>query len=135
MPAPVAAADKRVRGNRLLRAVYINDFQFDSDNLTCKGEKGTATYDPGFKTLTLDNLTVSTHYANGIIWNGGISGLTIRITALNEVVKKDSSRALNGWVLDPTQNGGYPDFGAGSGLKTARRASCSTVRSSPLAAR
>lgn len=59
--------------------LYINDFQFDSDNLTYKGEKGTATYDPGSKTLTLDNLTVSTHYANGIIWNGGISGLTIRI--------------------------------------------------------
>ena len=59
--------------------MYINDFQFDSDNLTCKGEKGTATYDPGFKTLTLDNLTVSTHYANGIIWNEDIAGLTIRI--------------------------------------------------------
>ena len=59
--------------------LYINDFQFDSDNLTYNGEKGSATYDPGSKTLTLDNLTVSTHYANGIIWNGGISGLTIRI--------------------------------------------------------
>ena len=59
--------------------LYINDFQFASDALTYTGEKGTATYDPGSKTLTLDNLTVSTHYANGIIWNGGISGLTIRI--------------------------------------------------------
>ena len=59
--------------------LYINDFQFTSDNLTYTGEKGTATYAPGSKTLTLDNLTVSTHYANGIIWNGDISGLTIRI--------------------------------------------------------
>ena len=34
------------------------------------------------------------------------------VAALNEVVKENSTRALSGWVLDPAQNGGYPDFGA-----------------------
>ena len=75
--------------------LYINDFRFDSDNLIYSGEKGTATYDPGSKTLTLDNLTVSTHYANGIIWNGGISGLTIRIKGTVTINLLESS-ALGG---------------------------------------
>ena len=36
--------------------LYINEFQFTSTNLTYTGEVGSATYNPGTKTLTIKNL-------------------------------------------------------------------------------
>ena len=58
--------------------LYINEFQFTSTNLTYTGEVGSATYNPGTKTLTIKNLSLSTGGANTII-QSGISGLTIKI--------------------------------------------------------
>ena len=58
--------------------LYINEFQFTSTNLTYTGEVGSATYNPGTKTLTIKNLSLSTGGANTII-QSGISGLTVKI--------------------------------------------------------
>ena len=58
--------------------LYINNFQFSSSNLTYTSGSGSATYDPGSKTLTIKNLSLSTGGANTII-QSGISGLTIKI--------------------------------------------------------
>ena len=58
--------------------LYINNFQFSSTNLTYTSGSGSATYDPGTKTLTIKNLSLSTGGANTII-QSGISGLTIKI--------------------------------------------------------
>ena len=58
--------------------LYINNFQFSSSNLTYTSGSGSATYNPGTKTLTIKNLSLSTGGANTII-QSGISGLTIKI--------------------------------------------------------
>ena len=58
--------------------LYINNFRFSSSNLTYTSGSGSATYDPGSKTLTIKNLSLSTGGANTII-QSGISGLTIKI--------------------------------------------------------
>ena len=58
--------------------LYINNFQFSYTNLTYTSGSGSATYDPGTKTLTIKNLSLSTGGANTII-QSGISGLTIKI--------------------------------------------------------
>ena len=58
--------------------LYINNFRFSSTNLTYTSGSGSATYDPGTKTLTIKNLSLSTGGANTII-QSGISGLTIKI--------------------------------------------------------
>ena len=58
--------------------LYINEFQFTSTNLTYTSGSGSATYNPGTKTLTIKNLSLSTGGANTII-QSGISGLTIKI--------------------------------------------------------
>ena len=58
--------------------LYINRFRFSSSNLTYTSGSGSATYDPGTKTLTIKNLSLSTGGANTII-QSGISGLTIKI--------------------------------------------------------
>ena len=47
--------------------LYINNFQFSSSNLTYTSGSGSATYDPGSKTLTIKNLSLSTGGANTII--------------------------------------------------------------------
>ena len=70
--------------------LYINEFQFTGAALTYNGEKGSATYDPNSNTLTLNNLTVSTSYSNGIIWNE-IPGLTIVVNGTTNINLKDSS--------------------------------------------
>jgi uncharacterized repeat protein (TIGR02543 family) len=58
--------------------LYINNFRFSSSNLTYTSGSGSATYDPGTKTLTIKNLSLSTGGVNTII-ESGISGLTIKI--------------------------------------------------------
>ena len=58
--------------------LYINNFQFSSTNLTYTSGSGSATYNPGTKTLTIKNLSLSTGGANTII-QSGISGLTMKI--------------------------------------------------------
>ena len=58
--------------------LYINRFRFSSSNLTYTSGSGSATYDPGTKTLTIKNLSLSTGGANTII-QSRISGLTIKI--------------------------------------------------------
>ena len=58
--------------------LYINNFRFSSTNLTYTSGSGSATYNPGTKTLTIKNLSLSTGGANTII-QSGISGLTIKI--------------------------------------------------------
>ena len=58
--------------------LYINNFQFSSTNLTYTSGSGSATYNPGTKTLTIKNLSLSTGGVNTII-ESGISGLTIKI--------------------------------------------------------
>ncbi len=58
--------------------LYINNFQFSSTNLTYTSGSGSATYDPGTKTLTIKNLSLSTGGVNTII-ESKISGLTVKI--------------------------------------------------------
>ena len=65
-------------------ALYINEFQFTSDNLTYNGESGNATYDPGSRTLTLNNLTVSTSETKGIIWSD-IDDFTIMVNGTTTI--------------------------------------------------
>ena len=50
--------------------LYINNFRFSSSNLTYTSGSGSATYDPGSKTLTIKNLSLSTGGANTIIQSG-----------------------------------------------------------------
>ena len=59
-------------------ALYINNFQFTSSNLTYTSGSGSATYNPTSKTLTIKNLSLSTGAVNTII-ESGISGLTMKI--------------------------------------------------------
>ena len=70
--------------------LYINEFQFSSDNLTYTGETGNAVYNPGTKTLTLNNLTVTTKSFNTLIYSI-IPGLTIQINGTLKLNLLDSA--------------------------------------------
>ena len=64
--------------------LWINEFQFTSGNLTYNGESGNATYDPGSRTLTLNNLTVTTSETKAIIWSD-IDDFTIMVNGTTTI--------------------------------------------------
>ena len=73
--------------------VWINDFEFSSDNLTYKGTSGTAVYNPANKTLTLDNLAVTATMNDGAVIQCNNAGETIIVKGKNTITMPTS---LNG---------------------------------------
>ena len=69
--------------------LYINNFQFSSNNLTYTSGSGSATYDPNSRTLTLNDLTISTQNVNTLIYSM-ISGLTVQINGTLQINLLDS---------------------------------------------
>ena len=70
--------------------LYINEFRFTSTNLTYTGEVGSAVYSPQTKTLSLNNLTISTSRTNALIYSN-IPGLTINVYGTTTINLLDSS--------------------------------------------
>ena len=70
--------------------LYINNFQFSSNNLTYTSGSGSATYDPNSRTLTLNDLTISTQNVNTLIYSM-ISGLTVQINGTLQINLLDLS--------------------------------------------
>ncbi len=70
--------------------LYINEFRFTSTNLTYTGEVGSAVYSPQTKTLSLNNLTISTSRTNALIYSN-IPGLTIDVNGTTTINLLDSS--------------------------------------------
>ena len=70
--------------------LYINEFRFTSTNLTYTGEVGSAVYSPQTKTLSLNNLTISTSRTNALIYSN-IPGLTINVYGKTTINLLDSS--------------------------------------------
>ena len=70
--------------------LYINEFRFTSTNLTYTGEVGSAVYSPQTKTLSLNNLTISTSRTNALIYSN-IPDLTIDVNGTTTINLLDSS--------------------------------------------
>lgn len=70
--------------------LFVNGEQFTSDNLTIACGEGTATYDPGAQTLTLDNASITNAHGYGGIDSELTGNLNIALQGENRITFDDN---------------------------------------------
>ena len=83
--------------------LYINDFQFTSDQKTYSTGGGTATYQPDTKTLTIRNMNLTSGMANAVIYSD-IDSLKIVVDGTNTITLRDSYSYAGQNVCTAMQN-------------------------------
>ena len=87
MPATAFAAATKY-------TLAVDDFWFDSDNLTYRGTTGTATYNPNTTTLTLDNFSITASNNEGSVIYSEIPGLKIVVKGTNTITIPNTLNAM-----------------------------------------